>query len=63
MKHEQFLKIPSIFIEKMPMKKGALVNYSYIFEPIMILSTLVSSAVCSLVKCKRLEKFYKASSV
>ena len=51
------------FHRKMPMKKGSLVNYSYIFEPILILSTLVSSAVCSLVKCKRLEEFYKASRV
>ena len=31
MKHDQFLKIPSILIEKMPMKKGSLVNNSYIF--------------------------------
>ena len=30
MKHEQFLKILSIFIKK-PMKKGSLVNNSYIF--------------------------------
>ena len=48
----------------MPMKKGSLVNNSYIFEPILILSTLVSSAIlCPLFKCKRLEESYKAARV
>ena len=47
----------------MPMKKGSLVNNSYIFESIFILSTLVSSAVYPLVKSKRLEESYKASRV
>ena len=47
----------------MPMKKGSLVNISYIFEPIFIMSRLVSSAVYPLVKCKRLEESYKASRV
>ena len=47
----------------MPMNKGSNVNKSYILEPILILSTLVSRAVCSLVKCKRLEESYKASRV
>ena len=51
------------FHRKMPMNEGLLVKYSYIFEPILILSTLVSSAVCSLVKCKRLEESFKASRV
>ena len=36
----------------MPMEKWSLVNNSYIFEPILILSTLFRSAVCPLVKCK-----------
>ena len=63
MKHEQFLKMSINFHRKMPMKKVSLVNYSNIFEPIFILSTLVSSAVCSLVKCKRLEECFKASRV
>ena len=44
----------------MPMKKGSLVNNSYIFEPILILSTLFRSAVCPLVKCKRYDGSEKA---
>ena len=36
----------------MPMKKGSLVNNSYIFEPILILSTLFRSAVCPLLNAK-----------
>ena len=40
------------FHTKMPIKKGSIVNNSYIFEPILILSTLFRSAVCPLVKCK-----------
>ena len=63
MKHEQFLKMSINFHRKMPMNKGSLVNYSYIFEHILIMSTLVSSAVCSLVKCKILEESYRASRV
>ena len=47
----------------MPMKKGSHVNNSYIFEPILILSTLLSSAVCLLVKCISLEGSDKASRV
>ena len=47
----------------MPMKKGSLVNNSYIFEPTLILSTLFRSAVCPLVKCKRYDGFEKASRV
>ena len=39
MKHEQFLKIPSIFIKKADEARVAR-NNSYIFEPILILSTL-----------------------
>ena len=51
------------FHRKMPMMKGSLVNNSYIFEPILILSTLVNSAVYPLIKCKRLEESYNASRV
>ena len=47
----------------MPMNIGSLVNNSYILEPILILSTLVSRAVYPLVKCKRLEESYKGSRV
>ena len=47
----------------MPMKKGSLVNNSYIFEPILILSTLFRSAVCPLVKCKSYDGSEKASRV
>ena len=57
------LKNSMNFHRKMPIKKGSLVNYSYIFEPILILLTLVSSAVYPLVKYKRLEESYKASRV
>ena len=57
----EILKNSINFHRKMPMKKGSLVNYSYIFEPILILSTLVSRVVYPLVKCKRLEESYKAS--
>ena len=59
----EILKNSINFHRKMPMKKGSLVNISYIFEPIFILSRLVSSAVYPLVKCKRLEESYKASRV
>ena len=47
----------------MPMKKGSLVNNSCIFEPILILSTLVGSAVCLLAKYMGLEGSDKASRV
>ena len=40
------------FHRKMPMKKVSLVNNSYIFEPILILSTLFRSAVCLLLNAK-----------
>ena len=45
----------------MPIKKGSIVNNSYIFEPILILSTLLSSAVYLLVECTNLEGYDKAS--
>ena len=38
-------------------------NNFYIFETIFILSTLLGSAVCSLVKCKSLEGSVEASRV
>ena len=47
----------------MPMKKGSLVNNSYIFEPILILSTLLSSAVYLLVECTSLDGYDKALRV
>ena len=47
----------------MPMKKGLLSKNYYIFELILILSTLLSSAVCPLVKFKSLEGSDKASKV
>ena len=47
----------------MPMKKGSLVNNSCIFEPILILSTLLSSAVYLLVKYTSLEGSDKALRV
>ena len=59
----EILKNSINFHRKMPMKKGTLVNNSYIFEPISNLSRLVSSAVYPLVKCKRLEESYTASRV
>ena len=39
----------------MPINKGSIVNNSYIFKPILILSTLLSSAVYLLVECTSLE--------
>ena len=45
----------------MPMKKGSLVNNSCIFEPILILSTLLSSALCPFLKGTSLEGSDKAS--
>ena len=47
----------------MPMKKGSLVNNSYIFKPILTLSTLLNSALCPLIKCKSVEGSDKASRV
>ena len=47
----------------MSMKKGMLVNNSYIVEPIFILTTQLGCAVCHLVKCKRLEESLKASKI
>ena len=47
----------------MPMNKGSLVDNSYIFEPILILLTLLSSAVYLLVECTSLEGSDKASRV
>ena len=47
----------------MPMKKGSLVKNSYIFEPILILSTLLSSAVYLLVECTSLDGSDKALRV
>ena len=40
-----------------------LVNNSYIFEPIFILTTQSGYAVSPLVECKRLEESYKASRI
>ena len=45
------------------MKKGTLGNNSYIFEPVLILTTLSCSAVCPLVKCESLEGSDKASRI
>ena len=47
----------------MPMKKGCARNNSWIFEPILILSRLLSSAVYLLVECTSLEGSDKASRV
>ena len=47
----------------MPMKKGSPVIISKFFKPILIVSTLLSSAVCPLVKCTSLEGSHKASRV
>ena len=63
MKHKQFLKKSINFQTKMPIKKGSIVNNSYIFEPILILSTLLSSAVYLLVECTSLEGSDNASRV
>ena len=63
MKHEQFLKIPSIFIKKSRWRKGrSWINPTF-FEPMLILSTLFCSAVCPLVKSKRYDGSDKASRV
>ena len=51
------------FHRKMPMKQGSLVKNSYIFKPTLILSTLLISAVCPLVKCKSEEGSDKASRI
>ena len=47
----------------MSMKKGSLVNNSCIFEPILILSTLLSSVLCPFLKGTSLEGSDKASTV
>ena len=47
----------------MPMKKGSLVIIPTIFLTILTLSTILSSAVCPLVKCKSYDGSDKASSV
>ena len=47
----------------MPMKKGTLGNNSYIFKPVLIQSTLLSSAVCPLVKSKSFKGSDKASRI
>ena len=49
------------FHKKKPLKQGSLLNNSYIFEPILILSTLFRSAVCPLVECKSYDGSDKAS--
>ena len=51
------------FTYKIPMKKGTCGNNSYNFEPILILSTLLSSALCPLIKCTSLDESDKASRV
>ena len=50
-------------LRKMPMKKGTLGNNSYIFKPVLILTTLLRSAVCPPYKCKCLEGSDKASRI
>ena len=45
------------------MKKGTLGNNTYIFVPILILTTLSCRAVCPLIKSKSLEGFNKASRI
>ena len=47
----------------MPMKKGTLGNNNYIFEPILILTTLSCFAFCPLVECKSSEWSDKASRI
>ena len=47
----------------MPIKKGSIVNNSYFFEQILILTTESCCAVWSLVKRKSLEGSDKASRV
>ena len=59
----EILKNSINFHRKMPMKKGSLVNNSYIFEPILFLSTLLSSAIYLFVECTSLEGSDKASRV
>ena len=45
------------------MKKGTLVNNSYILEPILILTTQSCSAVCPIVKCKSVDGSDIASKI
>ena len=47
----------------MPMKKGTLVNNSYICQLILILTTLSCCAACPLFKCKILEGSSKESRI
>ena len=49
------LKIFINFHRKIPLKKGTLDNNSYIFQPILILTTQPCCAACFLVNCKILE--------
>ena len=50
------LKTSINFHRKMPMKKGSLVKSSYMSKPILILSTMFSSAVCPLFKMQKLRR-------
>ena len=43
------------FHRKLSLKKGTLGNNSYIFQPILILTTQPCCAACPLVYCKNLE--------
>ena len=49
--------------EKVPKKKATLVNNSYILEPILILTTQSSCAVCPRVKCKNYDGSNKALKI
>ena len=51
------------FYRQMAVKRGLLLNNSYMFKPIYIVSTLLSSAVCPLVKSKSYDRSNKASRV
>ena len=56
MKHEQLLKILSILLKKIPMKKGTLGNNSFIFKLILILTTChgVQRVVFTIRKLRRI---------
>ena len=45
------------------MKEGTLGNNSYILKPILIMTTLLSSALCPLVNCIRSKSSDKASRI
>ena len=69
-KHQQFVpdtSLPSLenhsSLRTCLCKKGKLGNNFYIFEPILVLTTLSCNAVCPLVKCKSFEGSNKASII